>query len=394
MLKSFAVRNFQSFHEQVQISLELNKHAPEDNRSFTTPAGTKLTKVLAVIGPNASGKTTLIKSLAFLAWFLNHSFQAKVDSLIPLALHFGAASEASEFQVEFEMDGKDWRYRLVASEIRVYSEHLYCKQTRAYSYVFTRDWNPTNKSYDIKQQQFGFLQKEAEKVRENASIISTAAQYQVPLALRICSMQAFTNMTVLGKHHIDDWQIFSASSLYAGNEHLRSAMAKLLKNWDLGLSDIRIEKQTITRDTGETEELYVPFGIHKIGNTEHSIMLKQESSGTQAAFLLLSRILPVLQSGGLAVVDELETDLHPHMLAPILDLFFSTETNPHNAQIIFTCHSIEVLSLLHKSQVVLVEKNDQCQSQAWRLDEVKGIRADDNLYAKYMAGAYGAIPQL
>ena len=108
----------------------------------------------------------------------------------------------------------------------------------------------------------------------------------------------------------------------------------------------------------------------------------------------VSRILPALQQGGLVVIDELEADLHPHMLTPILDLFFSPKTNPHNAQVIFTSHAIEVLSLLHKSQVVLVEKNDQCQSDAWRLDTVKGVRVDDNLYAKYMAGAYGAIPQL
>ncbi len=394
MLKSFAVRNFQAFHEQVQLSLALNNHAPEDNRSFKSPGGSKLTKALAVIGPNASGKTTLIKSLAFLDWFIRQSFQSKIDAPIPLAAHFGAAHETTEFQIDFEMDGKDWRYRLVASEARVYSESLYCKVTRAYSYVFARDWNPTSSSYDIKQHQFGFSQKEAERVRENASLLSTAAQYQVPLAVKICSMHTFTNMNVLGRHHIDDMQLFGASALYAENEHLRSAMSRLLKGWDLGLSDIRIEQQTITRENGDKEDIYIPFGIHTVNGTEHSIMLKQESSGTQAAFLLLFRLLPSLASGGLAVIDELEADLHPHMLVPILDLFFSPETNPHNSQIIFTCHSIEVLSLLHKAQVVLVEKNNNCQSHAWRLDDVKGIRADDNLYAKYMGGSYGAIPQL
>ena len=198
----------------------------------------------------------------------------------------------------------------------------------------------------------------------------------------------------MGRHHIDDWQIFGVSALYSKNDHLRLAMTKLLRGWDLGLSDIRIERQTVTHPNGEKEDIYIPFGIHKVDSNEHSIMLKQESSGTQAAYLLLSRLLPVLTYGGVAVIDELEADLHPHILVPILDLFFSPETNPHNAQIIFTCHSIEVLSLLHKAQVVLVEKDGNCQSNAWRLDEVKGIRADDNLYAKYMGGSYGAIPQI
>ena len=54
---------------------------------------------------------------------------------------------------------------------------------------------------------------------------------------------------------------------------------------------------------------------------EHSIMLKQESSGTQTAYLMLSRLLPVFTYGGEAVIDELEADLDPEMLVPILDFF-------------------------------------------------------------------------
>jgi len=55
---------------------------------------------------------------------------------------------------------------------------------------------------------------------------------------------------------------------------------------------------------------------------------------------------------------------------------------------------MEVLNILHKSQVTLVEKSPSNQSGAWRLDRVEGIRNDHNHYAKYMAGAYGAVPEL
>ena len=108
--------------------------------------------------------------------------------------------------------------------------------------------------------------------------------------------------------------------------------------------------------------------------------------------MLLSRLLQTLEFGGLAVIDEFENDLHPHMLEPILDLFANPSTNPHQAQLLFTCHAIEVLNLVHKSQVMLVQKDEDCESTASRLDAVEGIRSDDNFYAKYMAGAYGAVP--
>jgi len=63
-------------------------------------------------------------------------------------------------------------------------------------------------------------------------------------------------------------------------------------------------------------------------------------------------------------------------------------------QLLFTCHAMEVLNLVHKSQVMLVEKDADNESSTWRLDSVEGIRSDDNFYAKYMAGAYGAVPLL
>jgi predicted ATPase len=119
----------------------------------------------------------------------------------------------------------------------------------------------------------------------------------------------------------------------------------------------------------------------------------EESSGTQSAFVLVIPILQTLANGGIVVIDELDNDLHPHLIPALMEWFEFEETNPHHAQLIFTCHTPEVLNLLQKHQVYLVEKQNQ-RSEAWRLDEVTGLRADDNLYAKYMAGALGATPNL
>lgn len=394
MLRSFSVKNFQSFLDEVSISFELNKQAPVDDRSVMLPNGDRISKVMAVIGANASGKTTLIKSLGFVDWFIKHSFHSRVDTPIPLDPHFVAHDQASEFQVEFDMDGEVWRYRLSATTERVISESLYRKQSRTFSYVFVRTWDADAQSYVVKQQQFGMPPREAVKTRQNASMISTAAQFEVELALRLIDLSVFTNVTGMGRSHMNNQQILQASDFYAANESYQVQMSQLLSQWDLGLSSVRLIKQEITDANGEKREIHVPFGVHMIKNQEHQLLLMQESSGTQGAFTLLSRLLPTLATGGLAVIDELEADLHPHMLVTILDLFFSPKTNPYDAQIIFTTHAIDVMHQLHKGQIVLVEKDVDCQSDAWRLDEIKGIRTDDNLYAKYMAGAYGAIPQV
>ena len=146
--------------------------------------------------------------------------------------------------------------------------------------------------------------------------------------------------------------------------------------------------------TGREEPVFVPFGLHTTDDGKaFELPFFEESSGTQSAFVLLEPILHTLQHGGVAVIDEIDNDLHPHLIPHLLEWFEFEHTNPHQAQLIFTCHTPEVLNLLQKHQVYLVEKRNQ-RSEAWRLDDMVGLRADDNLYAKYMAGALGATPEL
>jgi predicted ATPase len=106
-------------------------------------------------------------------------------------------------------------------------------------------------------------------------------------------------------------------------------------------------------------------------------------------------LLPALRDGRPAVIDELASDLHPHMLTWILRLFTAPVINPKNAQLFFTCHSVEVLNEPDKTQIYLVGKDPSDNvSMATRLDEIQGVRRDDNLFAKYNAGLYGALPEL
>jgi len=393
MLHRYSVTNFQSFREKAEVSLVLNGNVPEGDLSAQAMTGERVSKVIAVIGANASGKTALIKPVAFLAWFVRSSFQASPDGKLPFKPHFSTPDLPTEFEIDFDADGKLWRYVLVTTQDHVLHEALYVKRER-FNYVFVRDWDSVTKVYKIKQKDFGMSPREAIKVRSNASLIATAAQYNVPLAMRMGNPSVFSNVHSFGRWHMDLSQVSNATLHFASNDAQKQKMTELLAGWDFGLSEVRIRKVPGLNEKGETQDIWRPYGVHKLGDQEVELSLFEESSGTQGAFVLLSRLLPVLAQGGVAVIDEFENDLHPHMLEPIIDLFSNQETNPHNAQLIFTCHALEILNLLHKSQVVLVEKDAICESVAWRLDNMSGVRNDDNLYAKYMAGAYGAVPQL
>lgn len=405
MLHSFSFKNFLSFKERTEVSFALTQKASSHGWDASSPTGQRLATALAVIGANGAGKTSLIKPVAFLSWFIKHSFlQSAPNAQIPIKPHFSMPNEPVEFEIEADdLNGTLWQYQLKATPERVLHEAVYKrlnKKHAKFSYVFVRDWDDASKEYVIKQDGFDLNPAEAKKVRPNASLISTAAQYGVELAQHLIGANVASNILQVGR--IDpNLGFLSASSFFHENAALKKRMETLLHDLDFGLSGVEIRKMDMTMppdmklpDGVELPPQYLVFGVHTLKDgSKHELHMVEESSGTRTAFTQLWYLLSVLANGGIAVIDELESDLHPHMIEPLLDLFASPHTNPHNAQIIFTSHSIEVMGLLGKSQVVLVEKKD-CASEAWRLDTMDGVRSQDNLYAKYMSGAYGAVPQL
>lgn len=111
-------------------------------------------------------------------------------------------------------------------------------------------------------------------------------------------------------------------------------------------------------------------------------------------FVLLKNILNALVQGSVAVIDEFDVNLHPDIIRALYELFVQPSTNKHNAQLLLSTQSHALLNELDKYQITLVEKDEKGESDAWRLDDVDGVRSDDNYYAKYLAGAYGAVPRL
>lgn len=395
MLHRYAATNFQSFFERVEVDLTVTQRPPDTNWIVTTATGQRVSKVMSLIGANGAGKTALLKPVAFLAWFITRSFQQPVEAAIPAYPHFAHQNEPTELECEADFDGHMWRYVLRCTQAKVLHEALYRKNKR-WSYVFVRDWNEEKKSYSVRQQDFGLDQDKAESARANVSIIAHAAQYGVPLAMRWVTAHVSSNVTVLGRDDRGQQHIFAAAQQFAANETLRKEMERLLCNWDLGLAGVDIQEfESAPSNQPEVrQKTWIPYGRHLSRGQEYPLHFLLESSGTKSAFSLLSYLLPALSSGGLAVIDEFESDLHPHMLDAILSLFASPTTNPHNAQLLFSSHALEVLNILDKYQFMLVEKDENCESSAIRMDQIEGTRPDVSLYSKYMAGAFGAVPSL
>ena len=401
MIREITLRNFYSFREENKISFSVTHKAPCTDAYVDSANNARLTKILACFGPNASGKTNLLKVLPFVGWFVNDSFSLKPDEEIPLKnfLFEKDNSEPTEIKITFDHQGMTYRYEAILNAVQVLKEGLFVYDKAGFKYLFKRAWSESKSSYSFSAKDFGNTKALSElvKKRKNASALSIAVQYEHQESKDIVGY--FSNMgTNLGRkakdlYEFQDFlllQLMNSAEYFKNNSHHLERVNRILGKFDLGLKSV--ETDIIE---GSSPHMYFPIGVH-IGKdgSEHKLNFQSESHGTQQLYVLLRLILPVLETGGIAVIDELENDLHPHMVRPLIDLFVSRSTNPKNAQLLFTSHSTEIMKYLDKYQVLLVEKDEYGCSEVIRLDEIKGIRSDDNIYAKYDAGAYGAIPNI
>lgn len=394
MLISLCFKNFYSFAEETKIDFTVGKQPAASGFDITLPER-RLNKVIAVVGANGAGKTQLIKPLAFLSWFVTSSFLGQESEQdIPYRPHALHADEPTEFTLHFLLQGQEYRYQLLLQRLRVVSEILSVKTSSQFSYLFKRQ--KSEYGFTFKDQGFPFPAKLAQGLRDNASVLAAAYAYDIEQAKPFIDYVRglVGNVVAMGRSPFRSVELFRVAESYQADEKLRDRMVQALKEFDLGLSDIQIERIERTGNDGQPEVMYLPFGLHENEQGQSfKLPFFEESNGTQSAFVVLEKVLQVLNNGGMAVIDELDNDLHPHLIPKILDWFRFEHTNPYQAQLLFTCHTPEVLNRLQKHQVYLCEKQQHC-STAWRLDEVVGLRADDNLYAKYMAGALGAVPEV
>lgn len=396
MIKNISFSNFYSFYEETFVSFEVTQK-PSKSLYDINIENNRLNKVISVIGANGSGKTGLIRPFAFIGWFISNSYiELKPDDLIPYHPHSFYKEENTTFSINFILGGIEYKYNLTLNKSQVLHESLYEKTSKLFSYVFVRERNSIEEEFDYKQKNFDFQVKIANKMKDNASIISAAFMNDSEDAKKFIEFfgKSFLfNVTLNGRENYSEQGLLDSAKYFKNNSKSLEQMIKIICELDLGLNSVELDEVEIKTAEGQLEKVYLPIGVHGENEKQFKLPFFEESSGTKSLFILLRRLLPVLQSGGLAIIDEIDNDLHPHMLPVILELFKFEHTNPKNAQVIFTCHTPEILNLLKKHQVYLVEKNN-LHSEAWRLDEMTGLRVDDNLYAKYYAGALGATPNI
>jgi len=127
--------------------------------------------------------------------------------------------------------------------------------------------------------------------------------------------------------------------------------------------------------------------------------LAAQSDGTRMLLDLAGPALTALERGGVLVVDEVDSSLHPRLTAQLIRLFQDVATNPQGAQLLLSTHDASLLGrsdgedILKRDQIWFVEKDAYGESTLFPLSDFKP-RAGENRERRYLGGSYGAVPFL
>lgn len=417
MIVEFSVENYRSLKEKRTFSLlaTKNKELLETN-TFEVTNKQRLLKMAVIYGANASGKSNFFNALAFFMRFAVLSGPRKQvgDNIETDQFYFSKQTEhePSSFELVFFIknnEGKNIRYRYGFSVTRekVIGEYLFAVNNIRETALFTREGQDIRTTDNFREGG-----RAIPAVRPNCSFLSVCAQNNGEIATRII-------------------QYFQKLIVTSGLSNIASLTKTWLRNADsstinkvldfLHFADIQVKKITAKREPVNINELPPEYSDFFKKNPEAKppiretflfghdyfdngksvdtalIPEEEESEGTQKLFTYAIPIISALENGTSLFIDEFDTQLHPLILENIIKLFNSPEKNKKNAQLIVSCHSLNIMNNknFRRDQIWFCEKDQYGATDLYSLVEYdEPVRNDAAFGKNYLQGKYGAIPYI
>lgn len=414
MLLQFTLGNFYSIKDPVTLNMLAVKPIKEfeANNVFEIDRYRLLSSAV-IYGANASGKSYFLKGMDFMKWFIiNSSKETQKDEKINIErfkLSLSTKKKPSFFEISILINNTKYRYGFEVDRNNVKGEWLfYSRKIKEYP-LFIRDIEGIEVFTDFPEGN-GL----EERTRNNALFLSVAAQFNGLIAGKIIDW--FHSFQIISGLEDIRYQDFTVNKLK--DPGFKSIIIKLLNAADLSIKDIQVKEVDIKeipipKNTPvELRNLILSGKGAYMINTYHEVLNEKgevtgteafdfessQSEGTKKYFRLAGPIIDTLKNGSILVIDELDARLHPIMTKWIVKFFNSSETNPHNAQLIFATHDTNLLSTCNfrRDQIWFTEKTNQNATALYSLAEYKlpkgKVRKDASVEKDYMKGKYGAIP--
>jgi AAA15 family ATPase/GTPase len=412
MFAEFTVENFLSFKEKQTFSLISTKDKDlSESNTFEADKKLRFLKSAVIYGANASGKSNFFNAIIFLLSFAVFSGpRNQVEDPIetePFALSRQTEFAPSNFEIVFLVkNGSEeikYRYGLSVNTKEVEAEYLYAVYNVREVMLFTRTFQEIVYTSYFKEGARG-----KSSVRNNCSFLSVCAQNNGEISAQI--VKFFKRIEVLSGLYDQTMPLKKENR----RTDYKKRIIDFLKFADIQITNFKKERVPAFGDVPDSD--LSAFLRNKFPNLKQEKVLyghtiydgelpagevyfdeDVESAGTRKLFSYTGVILGALDEGTPLFIDEFDTMLHPLILEGIVKLFNSPITNPKNAQLVISCHAINIMKneLFRRDQIWFCEKDQYGATGLYSLVEYKEpVRKDASYNKNYLQGNYGAIPHI
>jgi uncharacterized protein len=423
MLLSFRFANHRSFRDEQQLNLTpVYDTGSSDAKLEAVP-------VVGIFGANASGKSNIVSAFGYFSQMVGTSDRESEPGLGPQRQPFRLdpeiSSEPSSYAADLMIDGVHYIYGFTLDDQRILGEWLYSYPKQKKRIVFERT-----------EQQFHWGEESGQSSLRRLADITAPTALFLSVSARFDSRNSTTrerDYTSAALHETFSWlwQRMSRVRPSAGSPSIqarelsrsladperRGLIVSLLRAADVGLQGVQIRGDDDTLDLTSASADDVPKSgrnltsplsrrssqvqfLHygAVGNV--TLDVYDESSGTLRLLELAARAIPILERGGLLLIDEIDASLHPILTVSLIRLFRSNTVNRNGAQLVFTTHDATLLGnldgedILQRDEIWFTEKDGDGSSHLYPLAEFKPRREGENRQKRYLNGSYGAIPEV
>ena len=396
MLLKIELENFFSIKETVSIDFRAGNINTVQARELVNNVyewnGQKVLKSIGLFGPNASGKSNIVKAVSFCAHLIFESHlhnENTVFNFQPFKFD-GCEKKPSRFLIDFVCDDIEYEYSFSLTRTEIIKESLYYYPNKRRAKIFKRE----GENYSFAEGTVPRPKDVAINTSRKNLFLSRASSMNREFAKKI--FQYFLNTFLLGLVPLSDQSI---EELFVNHKEI---VLKALNVCDSDICDIELRKEkaqniTFALTTGKipTQQIqdvdFIKFvTYHKFAPKVSFDMEVEESHGTRQLFGILLRLLDVVKKGKSLMLDEFDLSLHTLLADFILDLIHASD----RSQLLFTSHNTNLIdtSRLRKDQILFVNKKDDGSTEVYSLYDFKGFRENMDAEKGYMQGRFDAIP--
>lgn len=287
--------------------------------------------LISFVGLNATGKTTILQLIGFIAniVLMHQSLDNEMSNILLKKLHI---STENKLKFEVEILNKNKVFLLESEIVENKSsfifndESLYEISLKKYkNNVEKKDFSIIKKRYDEKNNVY---------LKQDESIIKSISDEK----------GVFITNSQLVNFNCAAWT--------------GSPPTEILKLFDSSIKQIKIEAD----NEFDLRTLKASVQFERDSRVTEKNALGLEfilSSGTIKGLSIIPAIVHALVKGGYIVIDEIENHLNKRLVTFILDLFTDESSNPKGACLIFSTHYPELLDDLTRKDNIYISTRDE-----------------------------------